>query len=180
MIKRKERKSRWASRYNERLPRSALEGQALEEGQQDSRASTIDLSVRNERTGELWRPEDEQYYNPEQKQTASSSSSGRWHYPANFEDVEPIEQSKRIKKKKEKKDRWERTNDAYSMASEDKTKKRKKKKTKDTESMASGPPENEFPEDPEGGLYGERAKPAESESSSTKAKATDEIFNHEF
>jgi len=181
-IRRKERKSRWASRYNERLPRSTLEDQPLEEGQQDGRASTTDLSVRNEQTGELWRPEDEQFYNAGQKQ-AASSSSGRWHYPANFEDVEPIEPiepSKRIKKKKEKKDRWERTNDAYSMASEGRTKKRKKKKTRDTESMASGPPENEFPEDPEGGLYGERDKPAASESSSTKVKTTDEIFNHEF
>ena len=151
----------------------------MEEGQQDSRASTIDLSVRNERTGELWRPEDEQYYNSEQK-PAASASSGRWHYPANFEDVEPIEpieQSKRIKKKKEKRDRWERTNDAYSMASEGKTKKRKKKKTKDAESVASGPPENEFPEDPEGGLYGDRAA---SGSSSTPAKTTDDILEHEF
>jgi len=180
-IKRKERKSQWAKRYDERLPRSALEGQPLEEGQEGP-ASSIDLSiVENERSrtnGDLWRPEDERYYNPEQKTV--TASSGRWHYPANFEDVEPIEPPKRIKKKKEKKDRWERTNDAYSMADGNEAKKKKKKKRKNSEtaSIVTNDSGEVFPEDPDGGLYDDqKLNPS---SSAQKNKTTDEVlFDHE-
>jgi len=182
-IKRKERKSRWAKRYDERLPRSALEGQPLEEGQEP--ASSIDLSVmeneRSQQNGDLWRPEDEQYYNAEQK--PAGASSGRWRYPANFEDVEPIEPPKRIKKKKEKRDRWERTNDAYSMADENSAKKKKKRKGKNAEtaSTVTNDSGEAFPEDPDGGLYGERQKPGDSTSTPVqKNKTADEvIFDHE-
>lgn len=180
-IKRKERKSRWSNRYNDRLPHSTLEGQPLEEGQ-EGRGSSVDLSTengpQNRADGELWGSEDEQYYNPERK---AGSSSGRWQYPTNFKDVEPIEPPKRTKKK-EKKNRWERTNDAYSMTGEGSTKKRKKKKKKDAETMSIATTESgeTFPEAAEGGLYRERPL-ANDPSSNKKDKTTDEVvFNHEF
>jgi hypothetical protein len=183
-IKRKERKSQWASRYKDRSPQSALEGQPYEEGQEHG--SSVDISLesgnaksRKEPNGELWRPEDEQFYNPDKP--SAPSSSGRWHYPANFDDVEPISTGKRGKKKKEKKDRWERTQDAYSMTSEGDSGKKKRKKRKSSEaasSIATQDEGNTFPEDPEGGLYGERTQVPDErhENKSTEEQA----FNHEF
>ncbi|KAF8163304.1 hypothetical protein B0H34DRAFT_795030 [Crassisporium funariophilum] len=182
-IKRKERKSQWARRYNDRLPHSTLEGQPYEEGQEQ--ASSVDLSVegsnarpRRQPNGDLWRPEDETYYNPDK---SAAPSSGRWHYPANFSDVEPIPTGKRVKKKKEKKDRWERTQDAYSMTSEGdsgKKKKRKKRRSTDVSSVADQAEVNEFPEDAEGGLYGERSRaPVEPRKDKT---TEEEVFNHQF
>ncbi len=86
-IRRKERKSQWATRYHDRLPRSTLEGQPYEEGQE--RGSSTNLSVesgsggrpKRQPNGELWRPEDESYYNPDKPGSVASSSGGRWHYP---------------------------------------------------------------------------------------------------
>jgi len=184
-IKRKERKSQWANRYNDRLPQSTYEGQPLEEGQEGG--SSVDLSTENGRpqrqpNGDLWRPEDESYYNAESRSTGTSG--GRWHYPANFEDVEPINTSKRSKKKKDKKDRWERTQDAYSMASEGESRKKKKKKRKttDTSSIATRDSGEAFPEDPAGGLYGERRNTVDDAPSvpDKNDKTTDEVFKHEF
>lgn len=133
--------------------------------------------------GDLWRPEDENYYNPD-KASASSSSGGRWHYPANFDDVEPVNTGKKSKSKKGKKDRWERTQDAYSMSAEgDNQKKRKKKKRKSTDGDNSVTTRDsaDFPEDPEGGLYGNRVSGPESGPKSGLTKSTDEeVFNHEF
>ncbi|KAF9052635.1 hypothetical protein BJ165DRAFT_1339947 [Panaeolus papilionaceus] len=180
-IKRKERKSQWASRYNDRLPQSTLEGQPYAEGQ--AGGSSIDLSEENrprtQPNGDLWRPEDESYYNNGRADTASSS--GRWHYPANFTDVEPVSNGKKGKKKK--KDRWERTQDAYSMSAETETRKRRKKKKKssDADSSIGTRDSAEFPEDPEGGLYGERPPPGQEEDESKKVqKTTDDVFKHEF
>ena len=85
-IKRKERKSQWASRYKDRLPQSTLEGQPYEEGQAGGSSvdiHSVDEGVRRHPNGELWRPEDEQYYNAPE----SSGGGGRWHYPANFDDA---------------------------------------------------------------------------------------------
>jgi hypothetical protein len=185
-IRRKERKSQWANRYNDRLPHSALEGQAYEEGQEGG--SSVDLSQeggsagRNRRqgNGELWRPEDENYYNAD---TASqNTSSGRWRYPANFDDAEPIPLPPK-KSKKKKKDRWERTQDAYSMSAEgdsSKKKKKKKRRSMDAESSIVTNASTEFPEDPEGGLYGDAPARA-SKSQPAKADQTDDtVFNHEF
>ncbi|KAF9564642.1 hypothetical protein CPC08DRAFT_741371 [Agrocybe pediades] len=182
-IKRKERKSQWASRYNDRLPRSTLEGQPYEEGQEHG--SSVDISLesgsngrpRRQANGELWRPEDEQYYNAPDKSSVNSSS-GRWHYPANFDDVEPVSTGKKTKKKK-KKDRWERTQDAYSMSAEgEQRKKKKKRRSSDADSSIAT---TEFPEDPEGGLYGERGARSTTPPEAKKDKTTDsEIFNHEF
>lgn len=151
-----------------------MEGQPLEEGQ-NGRGSSVDLSTEDSRAnGDLWRPDDEQYYNPER---TAVSSSGRWNYPTNFQDVEPIEPPKR-KKKKEKKNRWERTNDAYSMAGEGSAKKRKKKK-KDVDTVSNATTESgeAFPEAAEGGLYGKRHDHMKDKND----KTTDEVvFNHEF
>ncbi|KDR81614.1 hypothetical protein GALMADRAFT_89750 [Galerina marginata CBS 339.88] len=186
-IKRKERKSQWATRYNDRLPASTLEGQPYEEGQEQG--SSIDLSSeapngrpQRQPNGDLWRPEDEHYYNPDK--ASVSSSSGRWRYPANFDDVEPISTAKKSKKKKEKKDRWERTQDAYSMSAEgdgQKKKKKKKRKSSDAASSIGTHESNDYPEDPEGGLYGGNpAGPGDSAPKDNTKSAGEEVFNHEF
>ena len=182
-MERKQRKSQWAARYNDRLPQSALDGQAYEEGQEHG--SSVDISLeggnakaQRQPNGELWGTEDEQFYNPHKSSTPSSS--GRWHYPANFDDVEPIETGKRGKKKKEKKDRWERTQDAYSMTSEGDSGKKKKRKRRTAGPVRSIPVQdevNEFPEDPEGGLYRERLQVSdEQQNQSTE----EQVFNHQF
>ncbi|KAH9484276.1 UPF0057 membrane protein [Psilocybe cubensis] len=185
-IKRKERKSQWANRYNDRLPRSALEGQPYEEGQE--RGSSVDLSLENangrpkrQPNGDLWRPEDESYYNPD-KNSVSSSSGGRWHYPANFDDVEPISTGKKSKSKKAKKDRWERTQDAYNMSADgENQKKRRKKKRKSTDGDSSMTRDSgDFPEDPEGGLYGSHRGGLDSGPPSRSKTTDEEVFNHEF
>ena len=179
-IRRKQRKSQWATRYNDRLPQSTLEGQQYEEGQEHG--SSVDISIENgnakgrsQPNGELWHDEDEQFYNPHKP---SAPSSGRWHYPANFDDVEPIETGRRGKKKKEKKDRWERTQDAYSMTSEGdlgKKKKRRKRKTSEAASSVTAQDEvNEFPEDAEGGFYRERSQVRDEQ------QTEEQVFNHQF
>ncbi|KAJ7285833.1 hypothetical protein C8J57DRAFT_1285929 [Mycena rebaudengoi] len=181
-IKRKERKSQWQSRYNDRLPHSTLEGQPYEEGQ--DRGSSVDVSLegqvpgpRRQANGELWGPEEEQYYGSENAEPAPSS--GRWHYPANFDDAVPAKSSKKSKKK-DKKDRWARTEDAYSISEEQQRKKSKKKKSKSSlysrDSSAA-----EFPEAAEGGLYGDtpraRGGPGDAEPAAT---TTDDVFSHQF
>ncbi|KAK0240139.1 hypothetical protein EDD85DRAFT_475763 [Armillaria nabsnona] len=182
-IRRKERKSQWAARYNDRLPQSTLEGQPYEEGQEAG--SSIDLPSEGQRqaNGDLWRPEDENYYGAGQGANSSTASGGRWHYPANFEDTAvATNSSKRSKKKKEKKDRWARTEDAYSVSEERQRKKSKRKKAKSSTapegSVYSQDGSNEFPEDAEGGLYSERG--TEIEDPAQKKKTTDDVFRHEF
>ncbi|KAF9053694.1 hypothetical protein BDZ89DRAFT_976260 [Hymenopellis radicata] len=195
-IQRKQRKSQWANRYNDRLPTSTLEGQAYAEGQEQG--SSVDLSSdghdgrQRQENGDLWRPEDEQYYRAD---NGSSSSGGRWHYPANFEDTTSPPTSKKSKKKKDaKKDRWARTEDAYSISEERQRKKSKKRKSKTasiaTASVYSQDGSTTFPEDAEGGLYGDRQRqtPAENgnghghENGNPQRKATtdEELFGHEF
>ena len=183
-IKRKQRKRQWATRYNDRLSQSAYEGQPYEEGQEQGSSVDIPLETssngkaRREPDGDLWRPEDERFYNPDK--SSAPTSSGRWHYPANFDEAEPVETGKRGKKKKEKKNRWERTQDAYSQTSEGNPGKKKKKKRKASEAASSVAVEddvNEFPEDAEGGLYRERPQVPDKE----EIKLTEEqVFNHQF
>lgn len=182
-IERHQRRSQWAARYNDRLPNSTLEGQPYEEGQEQG--SSVDLSTasapgvrpQKQPNGDLWRPEDESYYGAE----STSSSSGRWHYPANFEDAALPSPSKRGKKKKEKKDRWARTEDAYSI-SEEQSQRRKSKKKKKRESRSSAASDNsrdstvQFPEDAEGGLYGERLRKPEE----TQKGTSEDVFEHQF
>ncbi|KAF8894617.1 hypothetical protein BD779DRAFT_852754 [Infundibulicybe gibba] len=181
-IQRKQRKSQWASRYNDRLPQSTLEGQPYEEGQVGGSSATLSSdghgSARRQPNGELWRPEDESYYNANN----SNDSSGRWHYPANFDDAAPTRSSKRGKKKKEKKDRWARTEDAYSVSEDQgqrkKSRKKKSRNSINTESDISRDSTTEFPEAAEGGLYGESPKPVTEPQAN--GKTGDDVFQHQF
>ncbi|KAL0946895.1 hypothetical protein HGRIS_013059 [Hohenbuehelia grisea] len=194
-IKRKERKSQWANRYNDRLPESTYDGQPLEEGQEAG--SSVDLSVdahgsraQRQPNGDLWNPEDEQFYNADRNASRSSSGGSRWHYPANFDDVEPMSppSKKSKKKKKDKKDRWARTEDAYSMTEEQQGKRKKSKRKKARDSTAnvstySADTGTEFPEDAEGGLYGERRTAApgpEGSAPKNQERTTDDVFSHQF
>ncbi|KAG6900892.1 hypothetical protein C0993_010011 [Termitomyces sp. T159_Od127] len=179
-IERHQRRSQWANRYNDRLPRSTLEGQPVAEGQEQEQASSVDLSLternpQRQPNGDLWRPEDESYYNPE----SSSTRSSRWHYPANFEDAAL---PKRKKENKVKKDRWAMTEDAYSQSQEQgKKSRRKKKKSKSSvadDTYDSRDSVAEFPEDPEGGLYADHnGQPAERKESQA---TSDTVFQHQF
>ncbi|GAW10340.1 hypothetical protein LENED_012595 [Lentinula edodes] len=185
-IRRKERKSQWANRYQDRLPHSTLEGQALEEGQEGGSSMSLssdDHSSRpQQQNGALWGPEDERYYSA----NASSSSGGRWRYPANFDDaVLPSSGSKRGKKKKEKKDRWARTEDAYSISEQQSRKRVKKKKSRSSVApsvISADDSTAGYPEDPEGGLYGNTQAIEEPRSMETNGQrpTNDDIFSHEF
>ncbi|KAF5391383.1 hypothetical protein D9757_001890 [Collybiopsis confluens] len=183
-IRRKERKSQWANRYQDRLPNSTLEGQPFEEGQEGGSNLSVSSDDHNSRAqqqnGALWGAEDEQYYNTNQ----SSSSGGRWHYPANFDDaVLPGSGSKRGKKKKEKKDRWARTEDAYNISDQQSRKRTKKKKSRSSlaPSTISGDGSTTgYPEDPEGGLYGNTQGVEHSSEPHGERATNNEVFNHEF
>jgi len=189
-IKRKERRSQWAGRYNDRLPRSTLEEQPLEEGQEGG--SSIDLSnedagtrPRTNGSGEFWSRREEQYYGGNgDASSVRTGGSGRWHYPANFEDAIPAGKPKKgSKKKKEKKDRWARTEDAYSIGDGQSTKRRKSKKksksTADSDTISrTSTSTTEFPEDPEGGLYGEPTRPTDVPVTNGRDEG-DDIFTHE-
>ncbi|KAF8503558.1 hypothetical protein F5888DRAFT_1663200 [Russula emetica] len=191
-IKRKERRSQWASRYEERLAQSTLQNQPVEDGQIPDAASlnsTTDSTAPPRRDGELWSAQDEQYYGQSNGSTSERRSS-RWHYPANFDDADTtsaVGSSTPKKKKKIKKDRFARTEDAYSI-NDDTTPRRKKKRSKRTtigdddtysaRSSSIGQPE--FPEDPEGGLYGDNTKRGGAQSNGS-AQANDETnFEHQF
>ncbi|TBU65600.1 hypothetical protein BD310DRAFT_864437 [Dichomitus squalens] len=187
-IKRKERRSQWANRYNERLPHSALENQPYAEGEVGG--SSIDLSEENNAprargpNGEFWDPNEERYYgqNGDAASTATQGS-GRWRYPANFDDAVPPTKKAAKKGKKDKKDRWARTEDAYAAQEEGSGRRKKSKKRRspaaDAETYSQrSESTTEFPEDPEGGLYGDRRPPAE-ERDGLRRTTSEEIFNHE-
>ncbi|KAH8117598.1 hypothetical protein DFH11DRAFT_1724581 [Phellopilus nigrolimitatus] len=134
---------------------------------------------------------------------SGGGSSARWHYPANFEDSLPPPPDGSgagsgaggKKKKKGKKDRWARTEDAYSLPQEERPKKRKPKKTKtrstvgggdadsiDRRSDATSHDDSGFPEDPEGGLYGDRYRrepPSNAPPVASDGRQRDEL-DHEF
>lgn len=199
-IKRKERRSQWAGRYNDRLPRSALDSQPYEEGQEGS--SSIDISTEGspqQRTsngngngngsGALWNAEEERFYGQSNK-SGSVKSRGRWHYPANFDDAAIEEPSrKKSKKKKEKKDRWARTEDAYSYttgaddsgAVKKKKSKKKKRTTDDSAETYSRRSDStsEFPEDAEGGVYGETRRSTRPEDPDTRRQQEEDLLNQE-
>ncbi|RDX56538.1 hypothetical protein OH76DRAFT_1336347 [Lentinus brumalis] len=184
-LKRKERRSQWANRYNDRLPRSTLEGQALEEGQEGG--SSVDLSEENSREangrrGEFWNPTEERYYGQNgDNASVLTGGSGRWHYPANFEDATP-ERKKSSKKKKEKKDRWARTEDAYAASESGSIRRKKSKKRRSSAVVDDASSTTDFPEDPEGGLYGS-TRPAggsdDRDGNQPRQTNDDYIFNHE-
>jgi len=189
-IKRKERRSQWASRYDERLPNSTLDNQPVEEGQNPeiaSLSSSTDQTRRRGADGELWNAQDEQYYN--QSNGSSESRSQRWHYPANFDDASAspdLGSSTLKKKKKAKKDRFARTEDAYTMP-EDTTRRRKKKRSNrstvgddDVRSERSGSTAPEAPEAPEVGHYGDAAGRGAARSAGDTQVQVETNFDHQF
>ncbi|KAI0032278.1 hypothetical protein K488DRAFT_50235 [Vararia minispora EC-137] len=179
-IKRHEKRSQWAARYNERNPHSTLEDQAYEAGQIAGSTSSLPTGsapVRSQRTGELWNQDDEHYYNAN-NDSGSVQSSSRWRYPANFEDTMPPEPPK---KKKVKKDRHARTEDAYTMPDDSGNRRRKKKKRSnrapvdDYAANYSRSSLGDGPENPEGGVYG-RSEPQRANG----AVNEEDMFRHEF
>lgn len=68
------------------------------------------------------------------------------------------------------------------MSAEDGTHKKKKKKRRSTDtSSATAPDSTDFPEDPEGGLYGpDRPTAAEHNGPTKDTTGDDVVFNHEF
>ncbi|CCA74706.1 hypothetical protein PIIN_08666 [Serendipita indica DSM 11827] len=214
-IRRKEARSQWAGRYNDRLPQSTLEGREVEEGQIPDRepeqgSSTNVNGTREERLWDSHR--DESFYG--QRRTGSGSVStgsggraGRWHYPANFEDTE-VEQPASGKKKrggllggKKKKDRWELSEDARRGArvpdgeyvGEPPKKKKKTKRRKKggdgvgndddvSRTTSISRSDIEEPEDPVGGLYGNRDQrtSAPEDATTRKERADRELFEHQF
>lgn len=90
--------------------------------------------------------------------------------------------SKHKKKRKDKKDRWARTEDAYQDAevrAGSKKSKKSKKGSVATESIASSRESTNFPEDAEGGLYGD-TPPAKSNQQSNSDRTGDDVFAHQF
>lgn len=116
---------------------------------------------------DLWNQDDESYYT-----RSESGNSGRWRYPANFDDAAPPPGSKKTKKK----DRWARTEDAYHLSEERTRRKKSKKKRRSVaeESLASF----EAPEDPDGNNYRHQdAVPAAGQEN--MVATTDELLNHQ-
>lgn len=144
---RKKKRSEWAKRYGERLPNSALEGQAYEEGQMPD--SSLDRSSSlTAGHSELWRDDEERYYNESGRRNSgygesstslhSDNSGSRWTYPANFNEA-VIEGGSRRRSKSSKKDRWARTEEAYNNT-DGSVRKKKKKKRKSSEEVDRLPP----------------------------------------
>jgi len=191
-IQRKKKKSQWATRFNERLPESALEGQDYEEGQtaDDPARRQEEQERRNgEVTGDLWTQEDETYYRPRDNasvKSGASGSSGKWHYPANFDGAD-VGGSK--KSKKGKKDRWARVDEAMlgdgPSASGKKRKSKKGSRAGGSSDIARRSLESiAEPEDAVGGLYGERhtANGNSSAPKTTEERQREEqdVLNHQF
>lgn len=194
-MQRKQKKSQWAGRYNDRNPHSTLDAQPYEDGQQATSAVSVSSDgngprQRRGQEGELWNPsQDESYYNND----STDGNSGRWHYPANFDDA-AFEGGKRERRKKEsgakdKKDRWARTEDAYSQSEEGGRKKKSKKKKSKSKSQATDSlysrdsASQQFPEEAEGGLYSSRTDAPVRDRSPERLvpqKTGNEVFQHEF
>ncbi|KAG2037271.1 hypothetical protein BDR03DRAFT_957842 [Suillus americanus] len=195
-IKRHERRSQWAGRYNDRNANSALDEQPLEEGQvSPSRSTTQDSSTKPTNSGALWKADDESFYNPEREGSMRSAESGssRWHYPANFNDIVPGAGDAPARKKKKKKDRWARTEDAYTAPEQKKRKKKSKNCSTtgdggDLESTYSRRAESsvdlEVPEDAGGGTYGSgrqgNGHAAVENDHAAALQGEGDVFNHEF
>jgi hypothetical protein len=195
-IKRHDKRSQWAGRYNERNANSALDDQPLEEGQvSPSRSTTQDSSTKPTNGGALWRADDESFYNPEREGSMRSAGSGssRWHYPANFNDTVPGAGDAPTRKKKKKKDRWARTEDAYTAPEQKKRRKKSKNRSTtddggDVESTYSRRAESsvdlEVPEDAVGGTYGSgrqgNGHAAVENDHAAALQGESDVFNHEF
>ncbi|PVF94161.1 hypothetical protein CPB86DRAFT_713793 [Serendipita vermifera] len=219
-IRRKEKRSQWAGRYNDRLPQSTLEGREVEEGQVPDRPqASREGSAANGSDPALWGREEEQFYGQRRRGNGSESNSssgggGRWRYPANFDDAEmsptygmELDQAPPKKKGgilgggKKKKDRWALSEDARratavpdaeyvgdEMGTGNKRKKKKEGKVKRRKKGGDGRTasttsrsEIEEPEDPVGGLYGNREPTKRTEDrTEQKDKADRELFEHQF
>jgi len=182
-LKKKNKRSEWAGRYAERLPQSALDGQALEEGQIPEVERTDSDSTAARRSGNLWDAEEEGFYG--QPTAAGSvpstaeSSGGRWHYPANFDDIEattPTQSKSQSGKSKAKKDRWARTEDAYSDP-QPKKRKKSKSRTGNRDDGSERLSDRDEPEDAVGGLYGPSRPNPMPETAQPNA---DEELTHQF
>lgn len=149
VMDRKKKRSEWAKRYGERLPQSALESQAYEDGQlPDAARDPRPDAGHQSGEQELWRQDEEQFYRQSHGsrsghgESASSlhsdTSGGRWTYPANFNEA-VIEGGSRRKSKSSKKDRWARTEEAYD-APNGSGRRKKKKKRRPSEGADSLPP----------------------------------------
>lgn len=127
----------------------------------------------------IWREDEESYYGNDAN---STSSAGRWHYPANFEDAAPASKAKKGKKKKDKKDRWARTDDAYSLSEQTSAPKKKMRRKKSKSSLASGSVDetNDFPESAEGGLYGDHEVRDDPPTRNGRRTTDEDVFQHEF
>lgn len=101
--------------------------------------------------------------------------------------------SRKKKSKKSKKDRWERTEDAYSLPQEERPRKKKssmRRKNRSTvgdggdferqSANASIDSEPGFPEDAEGGLYGDRYAHAAPTGTATGERRENDELQHEF
>lgn len=114
----------------------------------------------------MWSHDDESYYT-----RSESGNSGRWRYPANFDDAASSPGSKKSKKK----DRFARTEDAYHQSEERSRRKKSKKKRR---SVAEGSLNSfEAPENPNGDNY--RQQDAAAEGQEKVVATTDELLNHE-
>jgi len=196
-INRKKKKSQWATRFNERLPESTLEGQELEEGQvadDPSRPRERGQQQPNgDAGGDLWTQDDEAFYRSSRDnvsvRSGATGSSGRWRYPANFQDTEPAGGSK--KSKKGKKDRWARVDEAMLGDGPSGSSKRKKSKSKKgSKSTASVDAARRSvdsvvePEDAVGGLYGDRrptnGQPGAPKTTEEREQELRDVFDHQF
>lgn len=190
-IKRREQRSQWAGKYNDRNLDSGYDQQALEDGQVGpSRTPSHGSADNPPGNGDgLWRTDDESYYSAEREGSLQiSGSGGRWRYPANFDDSLPGAGEVSSKKKK-KKDRWARTEDAYSVSGQKKRKKKSKNRSTvgdavDAESTYSHRPESiaepELPEEATGGAYEERKEGDSRVGNGHEPTSQNGEFSHEF
>lgn len=87
------------------------------------------------------------------------------------------------KKNKEVKDRWARTEDAYSYTNESSSKRKKSKKSRRSSGLDNdrysrqSNSTSEFPEDAEGGLYGDGTRSGGAPQAN--GESGDDIFNHQ-
>lgn len=192
-IERNARKSEWSHRYNDRDPANEYENRPVEDGQvPDTPRVPPKKSSTSNGAEPLWRPEDEGYYgessNRRNSRNASnasldsgSRSTGRWRYPANFDDATEIEPPRKSKSKSKPssagKDRWARSEEArLAVADDGSTRKKRRKSTSRTYTDESSS-YREGPEDPFAGNYGGSSGTAAAPPASREG--IDDL-NHEF
>lgn len=192
-IERNARKSEWASRYNDRDTNDSYANRPVEDGQiPDAPRPPPKNTSRTDSNGDaLWNPEEEGYYGESSNRRSgnasnlsldsNSRSSGRWHYPANFDDateIEPPRKGSKSKSKSSGKDRWARSEEArMGVADEGSSRKKKRKSTSRTQTDDSST-YREAPEDPFAGNYG-RESSRTTAAPPVRAEGVEDL-NHEF